>query len=232
MISLQHCKPATDSADDAEAASLMDTYLNRGFLDPVLLGRYPARVQADLERLGVWEAGDVEAAHAGLDFLGVNFYGPFYAKAGVNGWELAGAPEEVATTPIGLPDEPDDLYHVLVELRDDYANPTVYISEIGVAEWVGGSDDTVDDDAVMVDDRYRIDFYRRHFAALHRAIADGCDCRGIFAWSLLDNIEWEWGWAVRFGLVKVDSRTAERTSKASLAWYGELATTGQLDVGP
>lgn len=80
----------------------------------------------------------------------------------------------------------------------------------------------------VIDDDYRIDFYTRHFSALHRAITDGCNCRGVFAWTLLDNIEWEYGWAVRFGLTKVDSVTGKRTPKKSLGWYGDLARSGRL----
>ena len=230
VITLQHCRPVTDDPADIEAGRLMDLYINRGFLDPVLLGRCPTEVQADLERIGAWRDGDDTAAHADLDFLGVNFYGPFFAKANHEiGFELARPTGGVAVTPIGLPDEPEDLYDVLAELRDEYGNPEVMISEIGTAEWVGAKPGGQShDDRVQLDDQYRIDFYRRHFAEVHRAIGDGCNCTGVFAWSLLDNIEWEYGWAVRFGLVKVDSATGERTPKASYRWLAELARSNHL----
>ena len=47
------------------------------------------------------------------------------------------------------------------------------------------------------------------------AIADGADVRGYFAWSLLDNFEWAWGYDKRFGIVRVDYDTLERTVKDS-----------------
>ena len=45
-------------------------------------------------------------------------------------------------------------------------------------------------------------------------------------WSLLDNFEWGYGYAKRFGIVRVDFDTLERTVKDSGRWYRELATTG------
>ena len=53
---------------------------------------------------------------------------------------------------------------------------------------------------------------------MRRAIAEGADLRGYFVWSLLDNFEWAWGYAQRFGIVHVDYATQVRTPKASARW--------------
>ena len=50
-------------------------------------------------------------------------------------------------------------------------------------------------------------------AAAHEAIARGCDLRGYFVWSLLDNFEWAEGYGKRFGIVHVDYPTQRRTPK-------------------
>ena len=46
--------------------------------------------------------------------------------------------------------------------------------------------------------------------------------RGYFYWSLLDNFEWDSGYAKRFGLFRVDYETQARTPKASAHWYREF----------
>ena len=54
---------------------------------------------------------------------------------------------------------------------------------------------------------------------------NGVDLRGYFAWSLLDNFEWAYGYSKRFGLVHVDYATQQRTLKASARFYAEVIRT-------
>ena len=69
----------------------------------------------------------------------------------------------------------------------------------------------------------RLGFIDVHLRAIKDAIDEGADVRGYFGWSLLDNYEWAWGYGKRFGLVRVDYETQERTVKASGRWYGQVA---------
>ena len=48
-----------------------------------------------------------------------------------------------------------------------------------------------------------------------RPVRQGADIRGYFAWSLMDNFEWAYGYDKRFGIVRVDYDTQTRTPKAS-----------------
>ena len=64
-------------------------------------------------------------------------------------------------------------------------------------------------------------------SAIHAAIERGVDVGGYFYWSLLDNFEWAWGYEKRFGIVRVDYDTQERTPKDSA-----LAYARGVDVAP
>lgn len=57
---------------------------------------------------------------------------------------------------------------------------------------------------------------------LKKAIDDGANVIGYFAWSLLDNFEWKLGYTSRFGLVYVDYRTLKRYPKMSAYWFREM----------
>jgi len=50
------------------------------------------------------------------------------------------------------------------------------------------------------DDDQRPGFILSHMRAVHRALRDGIDVRGVFLWTLVDNFEWAEGWGLRFGL--------------------------------
>ncbi len=69
----------------------------------------------------------------------------------------------------------------------------------------------------FVDDQDRIDYLRRHLQVVHDLIDEGIPLGGYFAWSLMDNFEWAYGYTERFGLIRVDYDTLERTPKASAA---------------
>jgi beta-glucosidase len=66
-----------------------------------------------------------------------------------------------------------------------------------------------------VEDTERVAYFDAHFRACHDAITAGAPLHGYFAWSLLDNFEWAWGYTKRFGMIRVDYDTQERTVKAS-----------------
>jgi beta-glucosidase len=71
----------------------------------------------------------------------------------------------------------------------------------------------VEDGAVH--DPRRVEYLREHLAAARRAISDGVPLRGYFAWSLMDNFEWAFGYSKRFGIVYVDYESQERILKDS-----------------
>ncbi|MFD0536237.1 family 1 glycosylhydrolase [Actinomadura luteofluorescens] len=109
---------------------------------------------------------------------------------------------------------------LLLRLRREYPDTPLMVTENGAA-----FADAVDGDGRVRDDR-RIAYLRDHIAAVERACQAGADVRGYFAWSLLDNFEWAYGYSKRFGLVHVDYATGERTWKDSARWYRDAIARG------
>jgi beta-glucosidase len=97
-------------------------------------------------------------------------------------------------------------------LADRYGDdlPPVYITEGGCS---------YHDE---VHDQRRIEYLDGHLRALHKAMSEGIDVRGYFAWSIVDNFEWAVGYSQRFGLVHVDFDTLARTPKDSFHWYRDM----------
>ena len=218
-LNLNHVEPATDSQADIEAAHRFDGYLNRWFLDPLFHGRYPE------DMLALWgeqapqtEPGDLAALPDRLDFLGINNYSRSLIGHGPNPpLNVAfDAPEKSQYTDMGWEICPDGLYELLARVGRDYAPRSIYITENGAAfPDALGKDGTVDD-------RDRIEFLRSYLFAALRAVQEGVPVKGYFAWSLLDNFEWSFGYSKRFGIVYVDYATQERVIKRSGHWYREM----------
>jgi beta-glucosidase len=69
-----------------------------------------------------------------------------------------------------------------------------------------------------------------HVDAVARAAALGAPVKGYFAWSLMDNLEWAYGYWPRFGLAYVDYATQRRTLKLSGTTYRELIDLHRHDT--
>jgi len=73
-----------------------------------------------------------------------------------------------------------------------------------------------------VHDPARLSYIQRHLQQTQRAIEAGVPVKGYFAWSLMDNFEWGFGYSKRFGLIHVDYQTQKRTFKSSAQWYEQV----------
>ena len=69
-----------------------------------------------------------------------------------------------------------------------------------------------------------LDFYDR----LIDAIEAGADVGGYFIWSLLDEVEWAFGYAKRLGLVCVDYKALKRILKTSFEYCRKVAAANAL----
>jgi len=122
----------------------------------------------------------------------------------------------VERTQMGWEVFPDGLRDLLLEFRQRYpALPPIYITENGMA-----SADEVESGRVA--DAQRARYFNSHLAAIDQAMRQGVDVKGYFAWSLMDNFEWSYGYEKRFGLVHVDYATQVRTPKDSALAFREF----------
>lgn len=218
-----------DPSDGAKAAArAADAIHSRLFAAAVLDGRYPGLVLEDMARFGVDNQIDVEAlvgAVETIDFLGVNYYNinhighdpdaemiPLWP--GADGAVLAPPPGEV--TEMGWGVEPVGLTWVLNRVTRWAPDVPLLIMENGAAY-----PDEVSEDG-EIHDADRIAYIKAHISAVWDARAEGANVWGYFVWSLLDNFEWSRGYTKRFGLIRVDYDTLERTPKDSARWYKEF----------
>ncbi len=228
VLNLIPAWPQTDSEEDRAAATAVDLVQNRLFSEAVLSGRYPAGVLDLFEHYGVAGQIDVESlasARQPIDFLGVNYYNINHiehhpgaesmpAWPGTWGARIARPPGTLTEMNWGV--EPEGLTWMLERVAREHPGVPMMVCENGAA-YVDqvGPDGSVDDPA-------RIDYLKRHIAAIEAAFDRGADVRGYFLWSLMDNFEWARGYDKRFGIVRVDFETMARSLKASGLWYRDF----------
>ncbi|CAN1856466.1 Beta-glucosidase 44 [Linum perenne] len=71
-------------------------------------------------------------------------------------------------------------------------------------------------------DTVRVNYYKGYLQQLQKAVDDGANVVGYFAWSLLDNFEWLSGYTSRFGIVYVDYGNLKRYPKMSAYWFQKM----------
>ena len=213
-MNINYGQPASPSSYDYHAWRYQNGLWTRWLTDPLYGRHYPADLVADAveagdlppQGLSFVQAGDMDTIATQTDFLGVNYYTrQIIRDRSVP--EKQNHPQTVFQAPRDdknwqeMPDwevYPAGLFNVLSELYLEYQVPQFYITENG-ASYSDGPDDSG-----LVHDQRRIHFLRQHFAAARRAIQIGVPLKGYFVWSLMDNMEWGFGYTQRFGLIWVD----------------------------
>ncbi len=226
---------------EEEAGSRVDALANRAFTGPMLRGRYDDDLQEITRGVTDWSFvrdGDLEQIRQDIDVLGVNYY----STVTVRSWDgtgekvtndghknVGGSPwpglddvefleQDGPYTDMGWNIAPDGLEELLLSLKEQFPEQPLMITENGAA-----FADTVTEteEGPRVHDAERTDYLARHFGAAKRAMDQGVDLRGYLVWSLLDNFEWGYGYSKRFGIVRVDYATGERTVKDSARWVAD-----------
>jgi len=210
VLNHEDIHPADASPEAAAAAAREDATYNRWFLEGIFRGSYPAEA---LEGLGAhmpagWEA-DMGRISQKLDWIGTNYYTRNLIGPGDGLWPAsAHVAGPLPKTEMGWEIFPEGLTNVLKRVHSYAGGIPQYVTENGMA-----APDRVNEGGVQDDDR--IAYIDAHLGAARDAIAAGVPLMGYFTWSLLDNFEWALGYDKRFGLVRVDFDSLERTPKAS-----------------
>jgi beta-glucosidase len=162
-------------------------------------------------------AGEVKGA---CDFVGLNVYNRLHVAFDLrNVAHLFGrifVPENVPQGDPGVERPYGEAYPKAVRVAVERVlrlRKPIYILENGVPD---------------AQDRIRPWLIVNVVKELHSLIREGHDIRGYFHWTLTDNFEWTEGWNLRFGLVKLDPETQDRTIRPSGRLYAEIARSNAL----
>ncbi|MDE6590471.1 MAG: family 1 glycosylhydrolase [Oscillospiraceae bacterium] len=139
----------------------------------------------------------------GDDFLGVQNY--TRSRYDANG--SMPAPEGAELTQMNYEFYPQALENVIRRVAKEFHGDLI-VTENGIA---------------TADDTRRAAFIETALAGVQSCIADGLPVKGYFHWSLMDNFEWQKGYAMQFGLIAVDRSIQKRTPKPSLAYLGSYS---------
>ena len=236
VLNLTPAYPRSDAEEDKKAAAFAEDFKNRSFLEPAVHGVFPESLTGVLQRDGVlWQSTpeEMEIIHQNtVDFLGVNYYQPFRAKAREipfdesSGWmpdkyfDAYEMPGRRMNPYRGWEIYPQAIYDIAINVRDNYGNIPWYISENGMG--VEGEEKFTHADGYVEDD-YRIDFYKEHLGWLHKGIEEGSNCFGFHAWTPIDCWSWSNAYKNRYGYIAVDLATQKKTIKKSGQGIKEVA---------
>ncbi|XP_050224064.1 beta-glucosidase 12-like [Mercurialis annua] len=229
--------PYSNAKHHQNAAKRAIDFMFGWFMDPISNGDYPHTLKSLVgNRLPKFLEEQSKMVKGSFDFLGLNYYTANYAayvhySNAINASILTDSRANLSSERNGIPIGPkaasDWLYvyprgirDLLLYTKNKYNNPLIYITENGIDEVNNAATLTLEE---QLADNMRIDYYYSHLSFLKKAIKDGANVKGYFAWSLLDNFEWSNGYTVRFGINYVDFKDGcKRYPKLSAHWFNKF----------
>jgi beta-glucosidase/6-phospho-beta-glucosidase/beta-galactosidase len=197
-------EPKTDSPEDAAATERSLEFQLGWFAEPIFGGNgdYPPAMRKLYgDRLPEFTVEEKRKINNSADFFGLNHYGTglgsFDPTTGSNdksymkSWE---GPMFVQGQSGWLYSAAWGFRKLLNWVSRRYGKDLpIYITEGG---WSMAADTT----AEGIGDRQRLEYYANYTSEMGRAISeDGVNVKAYYAWSLMDNFEWEQGFRERFG---------------------------------
>ena len=214
VLNKEYMTPASNTEEDREACNLSDEIYNLWFDEAIFKGRYPKNTLKLFEHYMPENfESDLPQINQKIDWLGINYYTRSVVKADIaerdTGFSTTAG--DLPKTDMGWEVFPQGLTKILNRQVKSYSKTIpIHITENGMA----GHDKLVDKTGI-INDQDRIKYYQLHLEELKGLIDNKIPINSYFAWSLLDNFEWAFGYNKTFGLVSVDYDTQTRTPKYS-----------------
>jgi beta-glucosidase len=213
-------EPVDTKKKNVDAAARMDAIMNRLFIEPTLSLGYPEDTVPILRKMkSLYEPGDESKMAFDFDFIGVQYY---FRTIAANSIIPGMRAKEIVASKRGVPSNemegeiyPEGLYRILKKYNAYKGVRNLIVTENGTCV-----PDKVENGKIH--DNERINYFKNHLEALHRAKKEGVNVNGYFVWSSTDNFEWDKGFRTRFGLVYIDFGTLQRFIKDSGLWFREF----------
>ena len=213
VLNNQYAESFNQEPDNLNALKLFDEIHNRWFSDAIFKGSYP---KLALEVLGNNLSKnfneDLKIISHPLEWVGLNYYTRSIIKHkksedGIDYETLRGS---LKKTDMDWEFYPTGLSYFIKRISNEYSNQIpIYITENGMA-----NNDELNA-RNEVNDLDRVEYFHLHLQEILNCLKEGLNVKGYFAWSLLDNYEWAFGYSKRFGLVFVDFENFKRIPKKS-----------------
>ncbi len=231
-------EPASEKAEDREAAERAFDFTVGWLHDPLYRGDYPASMRQRLgEKLPSFSPEEQKLLIGSYDYIGINHY---LSKSVSHSDELGDDFSGVIGTkmkegcldfdawdqgyPHGGSAYPDGFRKLLEKVSQRYGQPPIVITENGFFQ------ETLAETSAALADDDRITYLNAYLAAMHDAMTAGVDVLGYFLWTLFDNFEWSEGYQVAMGIYHVDHTNMRRTPKRSAAFYQKLIADNAVSL--
>jgi len=218
-LSCSYVEPYKLKPRHRNAVKRIDVMLNRLFLEPSLGMGYPMKDLPFLKKLEKYiMPGDDEKLKFDFDFIGLQNYFRVIGKRGIIPFiwatQVKADKDTAELTDLGWEVYPEGIYKSIMQFAK-YPIKEIIITENGAAFHDELSANTIHDDK-------RVKYFKDYLKNVLRAKNEGANVTGYFAWTLIDNFEWTFGYGPRFGLVYNDFNTQQRIVKDSGLWFREF----------
>ena len=242
VLNITPIYPRSSNEKDMKAAKIADLIFVRSFLDPFVKGEFNEELKEFLKDNGLMpetQPQDKEIVKNNIiDFLGLNYYQPrrVKAKEHIVNPDSVLLPESFfdyydmqgkkMNTSRGWEIYPKAIYDMLMTMKNEYNNFRCFIAENGMG--VQDEHKFRNKNGVIEDD-YRIQFFKEHLSYVHKAIQEGSSCFGYHMWTPIDNWSMINEYKNRYGLIEFSIESGNRQLKKSGLWFNELSKNNGFD---